>query len=835
MNTKRIIAAFGAMLVLAAVATAQPQITGLSQWSIFLDPGHSQKENMGVHGYSEAEKVLRVGLYAKFLLETTTDIDTVYIARTDDNMLVSLAQRTDFSNRVGAAFYHSIHSNAGGATTNNVLMLWGQNGALQEKVPTGGKKMSDIMIRHLRDGMRLPSIGSRGDCSFYGCDAGRTVPYLWVNRASNMASTLSEAGFHTNPTQNMKNMNADWKKLEAWIHFITYLEYMGINRPRIGILNGIVKNPENGLPINGATVTAAGQEYVTDTFASLFNKYTSNPNLLQNGFYYFENVPPGGVDVSVSAPGFYPKTINTAMVDTFFTFADVELISSVPPSVVSSTPAQGTERFRRLDPVVINFSRPMNREATIAALSIEPAATGTYTWSNSDTRLTFRADELQPMSDYVITIAATAVDKYDHPIDGNADGQGGDAYVLEFSTGPDDIVPPTVEAYFPVNNSFIDDLRPVVSITFDEVILPEDLVKENFTLSLFANANYTVDGNFATYTVNGKSVVNFFPERKLAADRIWRYLSAAGLRDMFDNATTTTRTLRFRTSFDDVSVRSVESFDSGIASWWLPAQSGSTTGTVPDSIVVASDNQRKLLFSETGSSYRFRYGWSAEAAEPLVRIYTPPGSSVRSVTFNAQSLVQMYVFGDGSGTKMRFAVEDQDAGLARLEVSPWKTIDWLGWKLVTWDIAEEGVGAWLGNGILNGTLRMESLQFTRGEAGTAFGTLWFDDLRIAERIIATDLAEEQPSELPFGLELDQNYPNPFNPSTTISFSLPESGLVELSIYSVTGQKVADIANSVMSAGKQQVVFDASRLASGTYIYRLRFGSQELSRKMVLVK
>lgn len=834
---KRLISAVGAMMFFAAATTAiaQPQITGMSQWSLFLDPGHSQKENMGVHGYSEAEKVLRIGLHVKHLLETTTDIDTVYIARTNDNMLVSLTQRTDFANRVGAAFYHSIHSNAGGPTTNNVLMLWGQNGALQEKVPNGGKKMSDIMIRHLRDGMRLPSIGSRGDCSFYGCSESRTVPYLHVNRESVMASTLSEAGFHTNPTQNMKNMNADWKKLEAWIHFITYLEFMGIERPRIDILSGIVKNPEDGLPINGATITAGGQDYVTDTFESLFNKYTSNPNLLQNGFYYFEGIAPGEVEITVTAQGYYPMTINATMVDTFFTFADVELISSVPPSVVSSTPAEGTERYRRLDPVVINFSRPMDRISTEAAFSVEPAAAGSFSWSNNDTRLTYRADELVAMTDYVITIDASALDKYDHQMDGNADGEGGDDFVLAFSTGPDDIIAPVVEAVFPPNNAFIDELRPVISVTFDEVVIPEDLVKENFTLSLFSNNSYTVDGNFAAYNVNGKSVVNFFPERKLAADRIWRFLTAAGLRDAFDNATTTTRTLRFRTSFDDVSVRMAESFDSGIGSWWLPSQSGSTTGTVPDSVAVANDSNRKLLFSETGSSYRFKYGWDVEAGSPLVRIYTPPGSAVRSVTFNSQSLVQMYVFGDGSGTKLRFAVEDQDSGSARLEVSPWKTIDWIGWKLVTWDIAEEGVGSWIGNGILNGTLRIESIQLTRGDTNTAFGTLWFDDLRIAERVMATDLAEDQPAELPNGIELEQNFPNPFNPSTTISFSLPETGHVNLSVYSITGQKVAEVVNTAMSAGRQQVNFDASRLASGTYIYRLRFGGQELSRKMVLVK
>jgi len=123
-----------------------------------------------------------------------------------------------------------------------------------------------------------------------------------------MASTLSEAGFHTNPTQNMKNMNAEWKRLEAWIHFLTYLDFMSVERPYVGIVNGIIANAETNIPINGAIATLDGNSYITDTFASLFNKYTSNPDLLQNGFYYFEDVADGSYDVDVSAPGYYPQS-----------------------------------------------------------------------------------------------------------------------------------------------------------------------------------------------------------------------------------------------------------------------------------------------------------------------------------------------------------------------------------------------------------------------------------------------------------------------------------------------------------------------------------------------
>ena len=113
------------VLALAAAPRAQ-EVTGLSDWSLFLDPGHSTtSENVGIYGYSEPEKVLRVGLALREMLLTRTDIDTVYMSRTNDTEVVSLSQRTDRANTLGADFFHSIHSNAGGPSSNNVLMLYG--------------------------------------------------------------------------------------------------------------------------------------------------------------------------------------------------------------------------------------------------------------------------------------------------------------------------------------------------------------------------------------------------------------------------------------------------------------------------------------------------------------------------------------------------------------------------------------------------------------------------------------------------------------------------------------------------------------------------------------
>ncbi|MCH8496770.1 MAG: T9SS type A sorting domain-containing protein, partial [Balneolales bacterium] len=79
------------------------------------------------------------------------------------------------------------------------------------------------------------------------------------------------------------------------------------------------------------------------------------------------------------------------------------------------------------------------------------------------------------------------------------------------------------------------------------------------------------------------------------------------------------------------------------------------------------------------------------------------------------------------------------------------------------------------------------------------------------------------------------YPNPFNPTTQIRFELPLESEVELGVYTVTGRLITTLVNEVRPAGTHNVSFDASDLASGVYIYRIRAGDFIQTRKMTLVK
>jgi|GEM_PF-657684 len=100
--------------------------------------------------------------------------------------------------------------------------------------------------------------------------------------------------------------------------------------------------------------------------------------------------------------------------------------------------------------------------------------------------------------------------------------------------------------------------------------------------------------------------------------------------------------------------------------------------------------------------------------------------------------------------------------------------------------------------------------------------------------IVTDVNEIKDL-VPMVYDLGQNYPNPFNPSTTIKFSIPESGMVTLRVFNMLGQEVATLLNSEKTAGVYEASFDASALSSGIYFYTLDSKNFTSTKKMVLLK
>ena len=109
-------------------------------------------------------------------------------------------------------------------------------------------------------------------------------------------------------------------------------------------------------------------------------------------------------------------------------------------------------------------------------------------------------------------------------------------------------------------------------------------------------------------------------------------------------------------------------------------------------------------------------------------------------------------------------------------------------------------------------------------------------LRSGENLDHPFVIRKNVVEVPATFALEQNYPNPFNPSTTIKYGIPMAAEVELSVYSILGQKVVTLVNATQEAGYYRVEWNgANATASGVYFCLLRAGDFKSVRKMMLVK
>ena len=115
-------------------------------------------------------------------------------------------------------------------------------------------------------------------------------------------------------------------------------------------------------------------------------------------------------------------------------------------------------------------------------------------------------------------------------------------------------------------------------------------------------------------------------------------------------------------------------------------------------------------------------------------------------------------------------------------------------------------------------------------AGTRGSGVWMRPL--SEMITAVKSVKNQ---VPIQFRLDQNYPNPFNPITTINYSIPKTGQITLKVYDVLGKEIATLVNEEESSGNYHIQFNANRLASGVYFYRLHSGNFVMTKKLLLMK
>jgi N-acetylmuramoyl-L-alanine amidase len=697
-------------LLFTLPTAAQEKVTGLSNVKLFLDPGHDRTENQGLYKYSEAEKTLRVAKAIREYLLTYTDMQpqNIKLCREDDMAEVSLTQRTDAANAWESDFYYSIHSDAGAATANSTLYMyggWRTNGVVYEKTPYGGKDYGDILTPNLTSVLRVSTRGNMADWTYYNPSAQTHEsgkPYLHVNRESDMASLLGETGFHTNPTQQGRNLNAEWKKLEGYATYQSLVKFLSakfgagaVDPVQIGIATGFVTDNETGIPINGAKITlvegSTTKEYTTDSYESLFHTYSNKPNEIHNGFYFIDGLTPGAtVDITVEATGFQtenntitiPSTIGTTTIEGLG-IMDAQMLNLLPATVSNVEPVNPTDVSLE-KPIIITFSRKMNRATVESAISLLPVVPISFAWTN-DYTLRIDISQLAFQTDYTLTIDGSVAKNTvtDDFLDGDDDGTQGGNYVLTFKTSEQDLTKPTIVSYDPADGSQPEVLRPIVRIQFSEALDEESIAPNQITV--LDENNETVGGLQQYHAINGVSVMHYLFSADLAIGKTYTVkLEKGALADRYGNEIDLPAEglqYSFATHPRQVSIiQVIDDFEAGTGGWPTnpTSNSGSTTGVVEAETVVGASPECAEF--GTTQSMKLAYLWSEESASHLIR-FTKTAATPK-FTQGPDNVMQLYVFGDASGSRLRLTTRPGTSGTI------WSclpiTIDWAGWKLISW-------------------------------------------------------------------------------------------------------------------------------------------------------
>ena len=809
----RIIAVILAGLLLCAGAAGGADLSGLK---ICLDPGHGAYPTIKPF---ETIINLKVGFDLIEYLEAA-NADTVIITRTDNIQNPSLSQREYIANSNNVDWFNSIHHNAFDGTANYSLVLYEE---LYSGDPewTEAVTMSQIMGEDLFNSMRTTTWYARGDRSFLGFNLGVLNDLL-------MPGELTEASFFDHTPERNRLRNDDYLKMEARALATSFLDYFGADPLTTGHLSGIVTDEETGQPVDGVTATLRPDSLV----------YVADDS--SNGLFIFDDLEPGTYRVTVEKEGYNQWTDSVQVQANGFARLDFELVNETPPNVAATVPDTGDTGVFVFENIQVTFTRAMDQASAEGAFTLEPPAAGAFSWDLSGKQVTFDPDDyLEPSTDYTVMVEDSARDIYGHYLDGDGDGLEGGDYVFGFRTTRLDTTGPQVVSTYPTQgeeNALID---AVISVEFDEFIEQSTIIPQNVILK--DGSGVPVPRSFDYAETGTHGVIFITPADLLNPGETYTVNLNTWLKDLFHNELEETYQWSFTTTTENYQYTTIDDFEDGTVPWWDPNGSGSTMGTDPDSTTFSTETGVVNPATGSTSSGRLDYMWDIGADSWLIREYFPPPDA-DAVHFDTSYALQIFLYGDGSQNRFRFCVDDQRSSATKSdhEVSEWVTIDWVGWRLVEWDLGSDPVGSWIGDGILQGTMRVDSFQMTYNDSGgTVKGTIYVDDLRLARPATGVEDVVVVPSR-PTAFELFQNYPNPFNPETSIRYRLDEAGPVRLQIFNVTGQRVITLVDEVQSPGIYTIGWkgrdaSGSDVASGVYFCHLQAGARTQSRKMNLVR
>ncbi|HEY9166539.1 MAG TPA: Ig-like domain-containing protein [Candidatus Kryptonia bacterium] len=472
----------------------------------------------------------------------------------------------------------------------------------------------------------------------------------------------------------------------------------------------------------------------------------------------------------------------------------------VVPEVAGASPPGGPN-IPAYDTVMINFNTPMDAGSVNGAFSITPPVSGTLTFNPDFNRWIFVPDTLlQWSTEYTVAIDTSAESLLGAHLSSR--------YTLTFTTVPRDTSPAVLLAISPGNDGLSS------SHTYFEFILNKPVSYNSFVQHLsFVDSTgkkISLARDMFQLTRNNLSLIAFRSASTLTPGMKYTASVSPGVADYYGNLTRNTYSTTFTIETGEASGGSVlDGFESTTNAWALAAIGHGTVGTDTLSTAFTIESSKKYDGSYGGS---LQYTFDTTNANAICEVENTQRSDI-----SGSSSFGMWVFGDNSGNELDFIFGSSQEKNVSID-----TIEWYGWKYI---------GMWLDKSDTStSTFRGFAIRHLQSALLPA-GTVYVDDIQSGGKI--TDAQGKVPQ--PVSFALFQNYPNPFNPLTIISYRLSVVSDVTLNIYDVLGREVAALVHERQNAGIHTATFDATRLPSGVYFYRLSAASFTATMKMIVLK
>ncbi|MBI2427667.1 MAG: Ig-like domain-containing protein [Ignavibacteriales bacterium] len=472
---------------------------------------------------------------------------------------------------------------------------------------------------------------------------------------------------------------------------------------------------------------------------------------------------------------------------------------TVKPQILTSSPSNAKPVPAYKD-IIVHFNTPMDANSTAAAFSISPTVNGVKSWNNDNTVLTFN-----PLSNlawntlYTITIDSSAKNI------SLKKSLGGIPYTFSFSIVAIDTMGPNILWSYPYNNAIDVPTRPEVTLAMDDVVQTPSL---SATLKFTDENNQNVSMSGAkNEIIDDLGFISFLPTLK--PNRTYRIKLFPGIKDYYGNTSTDTVLIQFKTEALEFTSQGIpiDVFESNGRGWDQP-QNSPLTVQIDTALTKFNFIPEKRYTGTNAGNLTYKFLNSTGGIVDLVTSLMP--------AIDSYNTIGVWVYGDISNNRLKliFSPDNQSFDFGKMH--------WRGWKFISLGVDQ----------ISGSNKKLTSVQIVQEENGATQGSIYFDDLQL--NAVTTSVPSKE-SLLPEAFVLEQNFPNPFNPSTTIQFTNPTAGTVQLEIFDVLGRQVRSLVNEYKDAGTYRLRIDLSGVPSGVYYYTLRSDKISISKKMLLLK